>query len=482
MASEIITVDVKNKSGVLRCSPHIFRLIREKFSVSNPSYKMKRFVPRRYIITPSGAFEIGLWGEIENFIGSLNIPVKLQISDEFKRAFSPSFSSYEIQNIDGFTYYDHQSNTIKEFLANGRGNGILATSSGKSVLIAGLIKTIRHYNPKYRFLIIVPNTGLVNQLYYSFLQEFNLPIISRWGDGNIPDWDSPVIIANSQILISDIKDTVRKVKDFDVVIVDEVHRLGERKNQINKVVHNITSPHKFGLTGTLPDNYMAAWNIIGKIGPILYEESSYNIRQKGTASEVDIKVIICKHQKDIPVPIPVAPNVPLAPTAFYDAEKNFLYTHDKRNTVIQRIAKSLKGNALILVDLIDHGLILEQLFQGIEGKQVFFVQGSTDTSIRKDIIETMEHSDNVICIAMSQIFSTGISINNLPFVIFSCIGKSTVKISQAIGRAMRLHKNKDRAVIYDIADDTEYSISHLRERLKLYSSNKYPYTIQKITI
>lgn len=482
MAVETISIDMKNKSGVISCSPHILRLIREKFSVPNPSYKMKRFVPRRYIVTPSGAFEVGLWGEIENFIGSLNIPIKLNISDEFKRTFSPSFADYEIQNIDGFTYYDHQSNTIKEFLANGRGNGILATSSGKSVLIAGLIKTIRHYNPLFRFLIIVPNTGLVNQLYYSFLQEFNLPIISRWGDGNIPDWDSPVIIANSQILISDINDTVKKVKDFDVVIVDEVHRLGEKKNQINKVVHNIISPHKFGLTGTLPDNYMAAWNVIGKIGPILYEESSYNIRQKGTASEVDIKIIICKHQQLLPAPVPIGPNIPLAPTAFYDVEKQFLYTNTKRNTVICHIAKSLKGNALILVDLIDHGLILEQLCQSIEGKQTFFVQGSTDTNIRKDIIDTMEQTDNVICIAMSQIFSTGISINNLPFVIFSCIGKSTVKISQAIGRAMRLHKNKDKALIYDIADDTDYSMNHLRERIKLYKTNKYPFTIQKITI
>ena len=94
----------------------------------------------------------------------------------------------------------------------------------------------------------------------------------------------------------------------------------------------------------------------------------------------------------------------------------------------------------------------------------------------------MEKNNNIICIAMSQIFSTGISINNLPFVIFSCIGKSLIKISQSIGRSMRLHENKDKSIIYDIADDTEYSFEHLKKRLKIYKDIKIPFEIKKITI
>jgi len=476
VAKEIIKVGVKNKGGLLQCSPHIFKLIREKFSVPNPSYQMRRFSPRRYIITPSGAFEIGLWGEIEHYISSMNIPVDIQMSTEFKEQYKPSFKKYEIQNIEGYTYYDHQQNTIREFLDHGRGNGILATSSGKSILIGGLVKTILHYNPTYKFIIIVPNTSLLNQLYNSFVDEFDMNIISRWGDGYTPDWDSSVIIANSQILISDITKTVHLLKNFDVVIVDEVHRLGEKKNQINKVVYNITTPHKFGLTGTLPDNFMAAWNVIGKIGPILYEESSYKIRQKGTASEVEIKIILCQHS--------TSPDKPDSkePVAKYNKEREFLYKHVIRNNIIKKIVEKTPKNILILVDLIEHGNILESLMSTVENKQVFFVQGETDTTIRQEITDNMEKLDNIVCIAMSQIFSTGISVNNLPCVIFCSIGKSTVKISQAIGRSMRLHKNKDKAIIYDIADTTEYSQDHLRDRLTLYRKEKYSYTIKPIKI
>ena len=862
---ELISVDIKNKSAILKCAPHIFKLIREKFSVPNPSFQTRRFAPRKYIITPSGAFEVGLWVEIRHYISTMKIPVEVKLSPEFIQHFSPAFPAYEIQNIDGFTYYDHQKNTIEEFLKNGRGLGILATSAGKclgagtkilmydgtiqnvenikvgdlvmgpdsyprkvecltsgtsqlykisnkndnkgrvdsfvvndkhilsfkltnignrktkinniyytygdiininvedyiqlsphykhilkawkpeninwesqdrnnkiindqyidpyflglwlgdgncssmgittmddeiseyiinysnsfnlgiriehkangkastyfmsnlrenkqnadtssyhinyesynhltlkgqrtnkiwnrikklnlknnkhipliyktsnrddrlkilaglidtdgyfdskkcgyqitqknkqlaedivfvcnslglsanirkikkksqkntegiyyninihgkiydipcklprkkcppfistriptqqgikvedagigeyygfelsgndhlfllgdftvthnSLIMAGLIKTVLHYNPKFKILIIVPNTSLVNQMYHSFIDEYNMPVIDRWGDGYVPNWESNVIIANSQILISDIKYTVSMVKDFDMVVVDEVHRLGEKKNQINKVVHNITTPHKFGLTGTLPDNYMASWNIIGKIGPILYEETSYNIRQKGVAAEVEIKVILCRHTTEPEKTVKTALSLP---TDKYNNERVFLYRHVTRNNIIKRIAEKTTGNTLILVDVIEHGEYLEKLLADIPNKTVYFVQGSMETDDRANIIEIMEQNNNIICIAMSQIFSTGISINNLPFVIFSCIGKSLIKISQSIGRTMRLHENKDKSIIYDIADDTEYSFDHLKKRLKIYKDIKILFEIKKITI
>ena len=479
MVKELIDVSFKNNSGVLKCSPHIFKLIREKFSVVNPSYMARRFSPRKYIITPSGVFPIGLWEEIDNFISSLQIPVQVNVSDEFKKVFSPGFPNYELENIEGFTYYDHQKNTIEEFLRNGRGIGLLSVAAGKSLIIASLIKTILKYNPTFRCLIIVPNVGLVNQLFNSFHQEFNMPIISRWGDGFEPDWSSPIIVANSQILISNIPYTVSKVKDFDMVIVDEVHTLGEKKNKINKVVHNMNTSHRFGLTGTLPNGYLAIWNVIGKIGPLVYEESSYAIRKKGTAAQVEIKVILCKHLSSPEKP---SKEELFLPTARYVKEREFIYKHSGRNNVIFKLADKSDGNVLILVDLIEHGEHLLKLLSENTKKKVYFVQGSMETEDRVNIIKEMEATNDNICIGMSKIFSTGISIKNLPFVIFTCIGKSGVQISQSIGRAMRLHENKTKAIIYDIADNTEYSLDHLKERLKLYSKEKLPFKITKITI
>ena len=146
------------------------------------------------------------------------------------------------------------------------------------------------------------------------------------------------------------------------------------------------------------------------------------------------------------------------------------------------MADRSKGNVLVLVDLIEHGENLLKLLSENSKKKVYFVQGSMETDDRADIIKIMEQTDDNICIGMSRIFSTGISVKNLPFVIFSCIGKSGVQISQSIGRSMRLHENKIKSTIYDIADTTEYSFDHLKQRLKLYTKEKLPFKITKITI
>jgi superfamily II DNA or RNA helicase len=176
------------------------------------------------------------------------------------------------------------------------------------------------------------------------------------------------------------------------------------------------------------------------------------------------------------------PTVSQFPTEKYEIEREFLYKHPVRNKIVRKIVEKANGNILILVDLLDHGSILLNLLSTIPGKDVYFVKGSMETEDRQVITDKMEKSDNNVVIAMSKIFSTGISVKNLPFVVFSCIGKSVVKISQSIGRAMRLHQNKTKAIIYDLADDTEYSREHFKKRIALYKKDQIPYSVKTIKI
>ena len=501
MAKETIEVGLKNKSGILKCSnPQTFRLIREKFSVPNSNYKLRHL--RKYMITPIGAFEVGLWNDINSYILSLNKPLDVKLSDEFKAVFQPKLKNVQILHIDGFTYYDYQEHSLKEMLNHGRGIILSSTASGKSVLIGGLCKSLVSNKPNCRILVVVPNTSLLNQLYYSFLDEFNLPIIERWGDSNVPTFKKNVLVANMQILSSDITYTIEQLKEYDYVIVDEVHRVGMREtykknkkgekvleHQLSKIIHNIQTANKWGLTGTLPDKKEACWNIIGKIGPILYEKSSYEVRQQGTATEVQIHVIYCEHSEDVPEPIKVIQNpdgtaseiLDTLPHAKYNAERIFLYKNEKRNGIIRKLATKLVGNVLITIDNIEHGEILQKLLES-SGKTVYFIRGSVETDIRREMTDHMEKETGIICIAMSQCFSTGVSVKNLHHLIMTIVGKSSVKIMQTIGRLMRLHESKDIAGIYDLADDTEYSAKHLKQRLKLYKKQKLDYKTKRIKL
>ncbi len=84
--------------------------------------------------------------------------------------------------------------------------------------------------------------------------------------------------------------------------------------------------------------------------------------------------------------------------------------------------------------------------------------------------------------------STGVSINAIFNVIFADSFKSEQIIIQSIGRALRLHSDKKRAMIFDLVDVFTYNdmsnilFRHFKEREKFYNKREYPYKIIKINL
>jgi superfamily II DNA or RNA helicase len=136
-----------------------------------------------------------------------------------------------------------------------------------------------------------------------------------------------------------------------------------------------------------------------------------------------------------------------------------------------------------MVDRISHGEIIEKILtKTCDNKRpIYFIRGSTDIEDREKIRSFMNDRNDVIVIAISKIFSTGINIPNLHNIIFASAGKAKIKIMQSIGRALRLHVTKSMANIFDIADNTKYGMLHLAERKKLYNLENYDYTEKEIS-
>ena len=81
---------------------------------------------------------------------------------------------------------------------------------------------------------------------------------------------------------------------------------------------------------------------------------------------------------------------------------------------------------------------------------------------------------------MSKVFSTGINIKNIHYIVFVQDGKAKVTLVQSIGRGLRLNDNKELLVIIDIADDLPYGNDHLSKRLKRYESERIEYEVRSI--
>jgi len=469
-------LDKTGRKGVM--SGDMFEQIRETFSVSNDAAKFmrhrSRFVPsRRYMITPAGKFDLGMFFEIKKYITTENPGVNIHISDEFRQVVTPKYNIHELQPLN-FKLRDYQTVIVKTCLRLGRGVCVLATAGGKTLTIASLLETVHNQHRHMKCLLIVPDLGLVNQTHADF-KEYGVSFLhGKWTGQNQLNLGNNVVIANMGILQSD-KSDISWIEHVDMLIIDEVHKL-RKNNKINKIINKIKTHNRFGFTGTMPEEQVDQWNIVGQIGPILYEKNSYQLRVEDYISPVVAQVLKLEYNSK--------PEVGKRgdPTDGYRKEHDFIIESQFRNNLISKLSSRFDNNALIMIDYIRHGETLySYIKEACPEKQVYFIQGEVEVSQRETIKKIIEKESNVVCIAVSKIFSTGINIKNLHYIVFAGGGKAKIKILQSIGRGLRKHKTKNRLTIVDIADQLKYGYQHMTKRMTFYKKEKINYGIKKIT-
>lgn len=479
------------KVGVIEGEYELVKQIRTYFSVENTAKRFadplkRRHIPERtYVITPTGRFQIGLYYEIRKYLRELQFVGEISHTKEFLEQLKPAIDSSVVDELAlDLRYYQHDM--IERCLKFGRGVGLLGTGGGKTLITAALIDAVwkkSFSKNNFRCLVIVPDLGLVRQTHEEF-KEFQCKFShSMWtGSGDELNRDSNVVICNAGILTSRYKEN-DWINDVDFLIVDEAHKI-KKGNELTKIVSKIKTPNRFGLTGTLPDKKEDKWNVIGTFGPVIYEKTSSELRNEGFLTQCK-----CKLMKLFYTGTPSKPTKEERTTksgkekknARYLKEMEFIMDHDYRNKVITTIVKNFDNNALILVNRIEHGEILEKVIsEALPGKKVHFVQGKVDSETREEVKKIMETYDDVVCIAMSQIFSTGINIKNIHMILLAAGGKSAVRLIQSIGRGLRLNDNKDELLIVDIVDMLEYGIKHLPNRLKVYDKEKVAYSSKSL--
>ena len=160
----------------------------------------------------------------------------------------------------------------------------------------------------------------------------------------------------------------------------------------------------------------------------------------------------------------------------------------KRNQFIYNLCKNLKGNTLVLYQLVEkHGEVLNDMMQDLD-KEVHFVHGGVGTNEREQIRALAEKKDNILILASYGVFSTGINIRNLHNVVFASPYKSRIKVLQSIGRGLRKSEQKDAVRLYDISDDLShgnkknFTLLHFQERINIYNEEEFTYKVDTLNI
>ena len=449
----------------------LFDRIREHFSVENDGARFARYrgrfaARRKYAITGTGACEIGLYWEIRQYLIKEQVKVDIEVSEKLQKILKVGKNIELFKNFT-FNLREYQEDVVNKALKLGRGTCVLGTGAGKTFTTAALIENyFRDSKDKdtFKCIMLVPDLGLVSQTYDEFLNCGTTFKLTKWTGKTKPDLTANVIICNIGIVQSQF-DSSDWLKYVDLLIVDECHKI-KSSNKISKIVSKIKTHNKYGFTGTLPENNLDKWSIIGKLGPVIYEKSSYELRLEDYLANVNVKVLNLEYN---------TPPRYLSDNA-YREELDYIYESHFRNDFITKLCSKLENNTLILVNHISHGVNLSEYLTQCKNKQIYFIRGEVEVETREDIKRIMEKDDNVICVAMSSIFSTGVNIKNIHNIIFAAGGKSFIRTVQSVGRGLRKHASKNKLIIFDICDKLRYGLRHCVKRKEIYETEKIKYT------
>ena len=490
--SNLIIIEKKDEVYItVDCESDVQREISEFFTFYVPGYKfMPAFRNRmwdgkiRLFSQKTKEIYFGLFPYIKAFAeerGYVIVAGKdVEIDNKVDRDVVTKFSNSLGQKFEA---RDYQIDAIFHSLKRNRALLVSPTASGKSFIIYSLIRYYTHLikeQQNNRILLIVPTTSLVEQMYTDF-ESYGWNVkknCHRLYSGYSNQTDKKVLISTWQSLYKLPKEYFQQ---FGVVFGDEAHLF--KSKSLTEIMSKLTDcKYRIGLTGTLDGAHTHKLVLEGLFGAVNKVTTTKKLMDKNQLSNLVVRCLILKHSEA---------NAKIISKGKYQDEIDYLVGSVSRNNFIRNLALKLKGNTLILFQLVEkHGKNLHKIIQdkAEENRKVFYIYGGVDTEEREKARAIVEKEDNAIIVASYGTFSTGINIKNLHNIIFASPSKSRIRNLQSIGRGLRLGDNKVNATLYDISDDLtykskeNYTLKHFQERINIYTEEEFDYEIHNINL
>jgi superfamily II DNA or RNA helicase len=464
-----------------------------------------------------GFIDFGLWQEVYKCCKEYGYPFIIENKDQFplnkdinkedlQEFINDFYKDHKTPDGKDFVPYDHQVEAIYQLLKYQFGIVEIATAGGKSLVFGTLLfYYLRKVNPDAKILLIVPNISLVTQ-FYNDLGDYNYGF-------NGTDNKNPVDIRIDEVM----SDKPRKYRDeekkpnvfigtyqslekwprewfrqFDIIATDEAHTC-KANTLISILTRSFGSAKiRFGMSGTYPSPAsVEILTIQSLLGPKLINISAKKLMDKGLISHVKIKAILLHHD-----------NHKFAEGVYnirkrgdgqkaWQLEREYVQNSAKRKKFIKNLVDKFKSNSLVLFHTIDFGTdLFNYLKDNCQGKDVFYIDGSTSMEKRNYIKKVMEDTsgNSKILVASFGTTSTGVNIKAITNIIFAQGFKSDQVIRQSIGRGLRLHSEKNKLMVFDLVDifHAEFKTILWRQyesrRDDIYKKQNYPFDEMSIKL
>jgi len=282
------------------------------------------------------------------------------------------------------------------------------------------------------------------------------------------------------------------MKQFDVVCTDESHKC---KSLSLKTILSRTfgyAKYRIGMSGTYPEDGTAEYFTIQSLmGPKLFTVRARELIDKGLIANVKIKALILQHNDP-----EFSENVFMIKKRgggkkAYELEKQYVQNSEKRKYFLMKLVNKFTQNSIVLFHNIDYGTGLYEFFRNnIQGKDFYYIDGETPSEQRNYIKKQMEDTTGNVKILVSSFGTTsvGLSIKAVVNLVFADSFKSDQVVRQSLGRILRLHAEKEKAILFDITDQFHKSYKnilynhYISRRDQIYKKQGLDFDELKITI
>src|ERR1017187_3801173 len=206
----------------------------------------------------------------------------------------PGFDTFLSEASLRFSPFDYQLQAARSALRRMRGRAILADEVGLGKTIeAGLILAeLRLRGLADRALVITP-AGLVTQWQEELERKFGLPTVRVGRERDIPgrepvagSADRPVAVASLAAARRDPLKSALTRDQWDLIIVDEAHRVRAPRSSSGKLIRELRSRHLLLLTATPVENRLQdLYELVSLVSPgLLGTAAQFRAAHGGTTS------------------------------------------------------------------------------------------------------------------------------------------------------------------------------------------------------
>jgi superfamily II DNA or RNA helicase len=399
----------------------------------SPRYKSHRWDGKKRFISGGGIFRTGLLSKVIKDLEKIDCTPEITYS--YKKQITHGY-----YDIDNFSFYDYQEKLIKKALECQRGVVKSPTGSGKTLIMAALVKA---WAGK-KMVLLFNAKQLLTQTYKFLTDTCGIDNVGLcYGEGYIY---GDIMLCTVQS-IEKILDT--HLKETEVLMVDECHEFANGKLTLAAIRAFPKAKIRLGFTATPPRENIARYNLEGALGEVWEIVETSDLVESGKLARPIIQLVDRTY-------------------AASGADEDLSYLEVYEQYIIENDIRKQNERAriLILTKSLDHGRTLEDLC----GSNCEFLEGADSVGERYNAISRFRGCGESSILIGTKILQTGINIEEITHFINARGMKSEIATLQALGRALRRHDSKEVVYIYDFLDKEKYLLEHSRARKRHYQN------------